>query len=155
GVLELVHEDVAETAPIVREQSSVVAPQLVRAQQQLGEVHNAGAGASLFVVRIELDELTTRRIVVVLEAARPPPFILVRIDEPLHLARHPAALVQVASLDQLLDQTLLILGVEDLESLHEARFAPVQPQQPMRQAMEGANPERAPGYPQQRLDAAP
>src|SRR6185312_3177861 len=57
--------------------------------------------------------------------------------------------------DQLLDQALLVFRVHDLEALDQAGFAPVQPQQPVRKAVEGADPERAPGDAQQRLDPPP
>src|SRR6185437_3921415 len=144
-----------ETAAIVPKQSRIVTPQLIRPQQQLREVHYAVTGAGLFIVDIQLDELPARGIVVVLEALRPTTLVLVRIDEPLHLARYPAALVQVARLDEFLDEALLVLGIEDLKTLHETRLAPVETQQPMGEPVERADPQRAAGYSQQRLDPAP
>ncbi len=152
GVLEFVHQHVAEAPAIVGQQRWVVAPELVGPQQQLGKVDGAVTGAGLLIVHVQLDELAASGIVVVLEVARPAPLFLVRIDEPLHLARRPARLIQIARLDQLLDHALLVFGIEDLKALHEPGVAPVEAQQPMRQAVERADPERAARYPQQRLD---
>src|SRR5207244_11554171 len=61
-------------------------------QQQLREVHDARARARGLVRGVEPDQLTARRIVLVLELPRAAAFVLVGIDEPLHLARHPARL---------------------------------------------------------------
>jgi len=58
---------------------------------------------------------------------RPAPLVLVVVDEPLHLARHPAALVELGRLEDFLDEALLVLGVEDLKALAEVRLAPVDP----------------------------
>ena len=54
----------------------------------------------------------------------------------------------------LLDEALLVLGVEDLEALRQAGLAPVQPQQAVRDAVEGADPQRAARHAEQLLDAA-
>src|SRR5947207_15722102 len=54
----------------------------------------------------------------------------------------------------LLDEALLILGVEDLEALSEIRLAPVQPQQPVCDAVKGADPQSAAGHTEQSLDAS-
>jgi hypothetical protein len=56
-------------------------------------------------------------------------------------------LVEVERLDDLLDEPQLILAVEDLEALRQAGFAPVQPQQPMREAVESAEPHGRPEPP--------
>ena len=53
----------------------------------------------------------------------------------------------------LLDQALLVFAVEDLEALRQARLAPVQAQQAVADAVEGADPERRGGQAELRLDA--
>ncbi len=141
-VLELIDQHVPEAMAIVIQQRRLVAPQFERPQQQLREVDHAGARAGLLVVRVQADQLAARRIVAVLEMLGPVALVLVRIDEPLHLAGHPAALIQALRLDEFLDQAQLILGVQDLEALDQARLAPMQPQQPVRNAVEGADPQR-------------
>src|SRR5204862_223315 len=83
------------------------------------------ARARCLVRGVEPDQLTARRIVLVLELPRAAAFVLVGIDEPLHLARHPARLVELRRPDDLLDEALLILGVADLEALSEVRLAPL------------------------------
>ena len=50
-------------------------------------------------------------------------------------------------------QPRLVLGVEDLEALRQPGLAPMQAQQPVREAVEGADPQRAAGIPEQGLDA--
>ena len=71
------------------------------------------------------------------------PFILVVIDEVLDLARHPARLVELHGLHDLLDEPQLIFAIENLEALRQARVAPVQAQQPVRDAVERAHPHVA------------
>ncbi|MNN07131.1 hypothetical protein D3C81_1199490 [compost metagenome] len=56
------------------------------------------------------------------------------------LAGRPALLVQAQLADHPLDQTLLVVAVENLEVLVQAGFLPVRTQQAMCQAVEGANP---------------
>src|SRR3546814_18154253 len=51
GVLELVHQQLAEALPVVRQQRRRVAQHLVRAQQDLGEVDQPGTVAALLVQR--------------------------------------------------------------------------------------------------------
>ncbi len=132
----------------------MVAPQLKGAQQQLGEVDHAGAAAGVLVGRIHLDHHAPRAVALVGERRWPPAFVLLRIDEVLQVLRHPACLVELECPDHLLDQAQLVLGVEDLEGLRQARLAPVQAQQAMREAVERADPKRAARHAEQRLDAA-
>src|SRR5580704_7705940 len=153
GVLELIHQHVTEAPAVMREQLRVVAPQLEGAQQQLGEVDDPGARARLLISRVQGDQLAARRIAAIGEPRRAASLVLLCVDEPLHLARDPARLVELPGADQLLDEALLVLGIHDLEALHQARLAPVDAQQAMRDAVEGADPERRGGNPQQPLDA--
>ena len=66
-VLEFVDEHVPEALAVVVQQRRVVAPYFVGAQQQLGEIHDAGAPAGLLVGLIDPDQLAPRRIAVVLQ----------------------------------------------------------------------------------------
>src|SRR5215831_19454767 len=90
-----------------------------------------------------------------LEVRRPAPLVLVVVDEPLYLARRPAALIELGRLEYLLDEALLVFGVEDLEALREVRLPPVHAQQTVSDAVESADPERGTGDPEQPLDAPP
>jgi hypothetical protein len=57
GVLELVHQQMAKALVlIVMQQFGVVQPQLVGAQQQLGEIDHVGALAGGFVGLVNLDQ---------------------------------------------------------------------------------------------------
>ena len=138
---------------VVREDRRVLEPQLVRAQQQLREIHHARALALRFVLRVELDQLPARRVVAVLQRRRAMAFILIVIDEVLDLARHPARLVELHGLHDLLDEPKLIFAIENLEGLRQPRVAPVQAQQPVRDAVERAHPHAASRNAQQLLDA--
>ncbi len=132
-----------EALAIVPQDFRAVAPQLVRAQQQFREIHHAGALALRFVLGVDADQLAARGIVGILERRGAEALILVVIDEPLDLARHPARLVELHGLDDLLDEPELILAVEDLETLRQVGVAPVQTQQPVRNAVKGAHPHPA------------
>ncbi len=107
------------------------------------------ARACLFVVRVELDELAAHGIAVVLQILRAAAFILVGVDEALHFARRPAVLVEILRLQHLLDEAALVFGVEDLEVLRQLRVAPVKAQQAVRDAVEGADPQRRAGQAEQ------
>ena len=154
GVLELVDQHVAETRPVVIDQPRHVLPQLVAAQQQLGEVHHAVAAARVLVCLVQADHLAPRGVAVVLQVLRAQPLVLLRVDEPRHLARHPARLVEAEAPDDPLHQPLLVLGVEDLEALRQAGLAPVHAQQPVRDAVERTDPERRRRNAELLLDAA-
>ena len=80
--------------------------------------------------------------------------VLLRVDEPQDLARYPARLVEIERLQDLAQHPRLILGIQDLKALRQARFAPMDAQQPMRQAVEGAQPHGAARQSQQGFDAA-
>src|SRR5882724_2922513 len=94
-------------------------------------------------------------IVAILQLWGSEPLILVGIDEPLNFARHPAGFVEILRADELLDQPLLVLGVQDLKSLRQPGLTPVQAQEPMSNAVECPDPQAASRNTQQLLDAAP
>ena len=82
------------------------------------------------------------------------PGVLVPVDEPLHLPGRPPGLVQLHGLQDALDEPQLVIGVEDLESLRQARFLPMCAQQAVRESMKGANPHGAGRDTEQRFQAA-
>ncbi len=151
-VLEFVHQDVAKARPVMVQQSGVVTPHLERTQEQLREIHHPGALAGLFVGLINPDQLAPGRIPIVLDVLRPNALVFLRVDEPQNFARNPAGLVQVERLQHLAQQARLIFGVENLEGLRQTRLAPVLAQQPMRQPVEGPDPERPARDSEQSLD---
>src|SRR5690349_19944784 len=65
--------------------------------------------------------------------------VLAVVDEPLQLARHPAALIELRGLEDPADEALLILGVEDLATLGGLGLAPVDTQQPVGDDVERAD----------------
>ena len=79
--------------------------------------------------------------------------VLLPVDEPLDLAWRKVVLIQAQALEHAADQEQLVPGIDDLESFREPCFAPVNSQQPVRQAMERADPEVPRGKTQQGFDA--
>ena len=140
GVLELIHQHMAEASLVVLEQAGVVAPQIQRTQQQLGEVDDASAGAGLFIGFVDLQLCGEEQITAGLDVAWTQAFVLLRVDPPLRLARRPALLIEAELADHPLDQALLVIGVENLEILRQLRLAPVSTQQAVGQAVKGAHP---------------
>ncbi len=132
GVLEFVHQHVAEAPLVVFQQARMVAPQVQRTQQQLGEVDHPGARAGLLVGLVDLQLGGEEQVAAGLDVLRAQAFVLLRVDPPLRLARRPALLVQAQLADHPLDQTLLVVGIEDLEILLQLRFLPVGTQKAMR-----------------------
>src|SRR3546814_4834907 len=70
GVLELVHQQLAEALPVVRQQRRRVAQHLVRAQQDLGEVDQPGTVAALLVQRVALEHHVRPFIAIGLDVLR-------------------------------------------------------------------------------------
>ena len=130
-----------------------LAPQLVAAQQQLGEVDDTVAAAGLLVRLIQADHLATGRVALVFQMRRTQALVLLGVDEPGDLLRHPSRLVELERADELAHEALLILGVENLEGLRQAGFAPMHSQQAVRDAVKGADPERRGRQVELRLDA--
>ena len=145
----------AEALLVVVQQHRVLQPQLVRSQQQLGEIDQPRALAALLVGGVDLEhggaeEVAGRR----LDVLRAPALVLLRVDPPGHLARREAAFIQLQIGADALEQPHLVVLVEHLERLGQARFLPVQAQQPVRQAVESAHPHAAGAVAQQRFDPA-
>jgi hypothetical protein len=151
-VLEFVHQYVPKSRAVMLQQIRIVAPHLECAQQKLREVHDAGAPAGLLVRLIDLDQLAPCRVAVILDVLGPDAFVFLGVDEPQYLARHPARLVEIERLQDFPQQACLIFRIEDLEGLRQAGLAPMLAQQPMCEAVEGADPEPPAGISQQGLD---
>ena len=153
GVLELVDQDVAEAVAVVRLDVAVVAAQLVSAQQQFGEIDQPARCALRFVRAVDAHEVALREIAHVHHRRRAPSFLFLRIDPAGDLLRHPLLFGKIEAADHALDQTYLIVGVENLEVLRQARVLPVQPQHAMRDAVKGADPHRPHRHAHEALDA--
>ena len=95
GVLEFIHQDMAETALVVAAQVIVVAKQLQHPQQHFIEVHQTGALTGFLIGQIDLlhgrgEQITAADI----HVRRAQPFVLLAVNEPGGLARRPALLIQ-------------------------------------------------------------
>ena len=117
GVLELVDQDMAEAALVMLQQAGIVAPQVEGAQQQFGEVNDAGTRASGLVGFIDAAHGGEEQVAAGLDALRADALVLLPVDEPLRLLGRPALFVEAQFTDHPLDQALLIVGVENLEVL--------------------------------------
>ena len=95
----------------------MVAPKLEGAQQQLGEINDAGALAVLLVVEVQLDQLSTRQVVSVLQRLGTMSLIFVAVDEPLNFTRNPASIIKILRLQDFFDDSQLIVGIQNLERL--------------------------------------
>src|SRR6185312_13679295 len=104
----------------VLQHGGIFQPQLVRAQQQFGEVHQAGATTGFLIGRVDVDESARYRVVAMLDAVRPLALVLPLVDLPAGLARRELRLVQPQPGHHALDQPLLVVGIQDLERLGEA-----------------------------------
>ena len=142
-----------KTPLVVSEQLRVVAPQFVRAQQQLRKIDQAAALADLLVATGTSDHLAPVRIALVVKVLRPQALVFLPVDEILNLAWHPAAVIDLEVLQQALDQPQLVVRVDDLKILRQPGFTPVTAQQPVRKAVKRADPEVIDRHVQQRLDA--
>ena len=138
----------------MREHIGTITQQLVRAQQQLGEIDAAAAIALFLIGLVQLDELTPVRIPIILQILGPQSVILARIDEPHDLFRHPAGFVEIQSLHDPADRAQLIFRVDDLKRLRQSGFAPMHAQQPMSDAVKGTDPQRRTRHAKQCFDAA-
>jgi hypothetical protein len=140
GVLELVHQQVAKSLAVVRQQRWVVAQQFMRAQQQLGEVDQAGASVAPRPGRRHRRAAAgPARSSPRLDVLGPRPSSFCALIHQADLARRvrprPAP-----GLHHALDQAQLVVAVQHLETLRQLRLLPVQAQQAVRQTMEGADP---------------
>ncbi len=142
-VLEFVDQQVAPAFAVMCEQLIVGEEQLVRAQQQLGEIDEARALALFFVSFVNVDERARQWIAFALERGGPLALVLGRVDEPRGLARRKARFVEAECGNRALDQALLVVAVENLERLRQLRLAPMLPQQAMGDAVERADREPA------------
>jgi hypothetical protein len=143
GVLELIDQDMREASLVVMQDVRPIAQYLQRAQQQIGEVERAATDPRGFVFAIDRDHLVLREVAGLGQVMRTQSLILLAIDEALDLARRPARFVDLQFLEQALDESKLIVGVEDLELLGQTRILPVCAQKAMRQTMEGTDPHAA------------
>jgi hypothetical protein len=130
----------------------VIREQLVGAQQQFREVHHAFPVALLVVGGVDVLH-APRELVGRVDLPCAQSVLLGAGDEPLNLARGKTFLVRVEALQQALDERELVLGVEDLEQLRQARLAVMRAQHAVAQAVEGADPHAARVDRQHRRDA--
>jgi|GEM_PF-1450627 len=154
GVLELVHQQMGEALAVMVEQGGVVAHRFQRTQQQLGEVDQPALAAELVIGVVQFQQLLAGGVVAGLDMARALAFFLAAIDVARHHARRPAGVVQPALAQQALDQTDLVVGVDDLEGLRQPGLLPVGAQQAVGDAVEGAEPHAGGAVTEQPLDPA-
>jgi hypothetical protein len=141
GVLEFVDQQIAPALLVVLQDRRLLQPQLVRAQQQFGEIHQARAAAGVFVGLVDLHQRARDRVMAVLDVVGALAFVFPAVDLPGGLARRETRFVQAEAGDHALDQPLLVVGIEDLEAFRQPRLAPVPAQQAVRDAVEGADGE--------------
>ena len=139
GILKLIHQNMPEAFLVVPPQRLVALQQLIRAQQQLGEVDHPFALALGLIGRIQLDP-PPRPVVPGFDRCRAQALLLLRVDEILQIPRRIFFVIHIERLEQALDRGLLVGGIENLEQLGQARVAVMAAQQAVAQAVEGADP---------------
>ena len=80
---------------------------------------------------------------ILLDVIRPKPFVLLATDKPLGLLRWPLALINLVFPYHPLDQSQLVVAVQNLEVLRQPSIFPVRTQQSVRDTMKGAEPKAA------------
>ncbi len=154
GVLKFVDQDVAEAALIVSSAFRPVAQQLDRAQQQLGEIDQAGALAVVLVALVDLDLAGLEVAAKMLDLTWAAAVVLVVIDEALDLARRMLAFVEFHVADHPANQAVLVFGVENLEGVGQIDLGGVHAQQAMADAVKGPDPQSVRTQIQQSPDPA-
>ena len=117
-------------------------PQLVRTQQQFGEIHQPAAVAVILVNLVDVHPGGRDRVIEMLDMLRPLALVLARIDEPLRLACRPMRLVHAFVANDAAQQALLVFGIENLEGFGQSGFLEMHPQQTMGDAVKRADPQR-------------
>jgi hypothetical protein len=111
-------------------------------QQQFGKVDHTLALALVVVGRVQLDA-APGIVVVGLDIARALALFLGMVDEVRDIARRELLVVDIERLQQALDGGQLVLRIEDLEGVRQARIAVMRSQHAVAQAMKGADPQAA------------
>ena len=155
GVLELVHEQVREPLLVLGEQVGLLAQHLPRPEQELGEVDEPARRARRLVGPVHLGHPPFPEVARLGEMAGAHPVLLLAVDEPLGLLGRPAPLVEVHLPHEPPHEAELVVAVGDLERLPEPRLLPVGAEEPVGDAVEGADPHPPDGALEDRLDARP
>jgi hypothetical protein len=95
------------------------------------------------------------RVAIVIQVLRAQAFVFLRVDKPLQFPRRVLTVVDLEAFQQPLEQPELVIGIDDLEILRQARLAPVPPEQPVRKAVKGADPQVLYRDVEQPLDPVP
>lgn len=145
GILEFVDQDIGKALAVVLQNMRLIQPQFVRAQQQLGEIHQPRPIAGFLIGLIHLLPGLLNRVAVALNMVRSQAFVFLAVDVPHRLTRRPLLLIEVHRLNQALKQAQLVFAIEDLEVLRQVGIKVMGAQQPVRQAVESADPHTALG----------
>ena len=143
GILELIHQNMAKTLLVMGKNMGLVQPELMGPQQQLGKIHQPGPITGLLIELIELEIGAGCGITERLYVPGPQTVILLVVDVAHHGAGRPLLLVEIEGAHHPLDETQLIVAIEDLEILRQIGIQMMSPQQTVGNAVEGAQPHAA------------
>jgi len=116
GVLELIDQNMSEALLVVGASGVIVAQKFEGAQQQLGEIDQPRSFAVVLVKAVDCDLLGLKGVVEAFDAVGTTPFFLVVVDEALHLTGREFAFIDFCIADNATYQTILVIGVKNLES---------------------------------------
>ncbi len=125
GVLEFVHQQMAESRAVMLLDGRIVAAQLKGTQQQFGEIHQTGAVASGLVGAVYAHQRALAEVAVGGKIFRSASFFLLAVDEPGDDFGRPLVFRQFQRFQNAFDKTRLVVSVEDLEVLRQLRVLPV------------------------------
>ena len=92
-----------EPIAIMRKEFRIIPPQLVGTQQQLCKIDHPAPPAGILVFTVDADHLLLEIVALVIDMVGTPAFILLRIDEPLHLPWRPLAVIEIQGFQDPLD----------------------------------------------------
>ena len=124
-VLKFVYQHKWETLLIMFENMGLVQPEFVGAQENFSKIHHAAALAVIFVGAINLQHGAHKRIAAVLNMLRAQAFIFLAVDIPLRLFMRPFVFVDIERLINALDQSQLVVAVQNLEVLRQFCILPM------------------------------
>ncbi len=141
-VLVLVHQDVAEPALIVGQHVRVLLEKFQAQQQQVTEIDGVQRPQPLLVGAVKRHQAAIRRLRAfggrnILRRQAP---ILPALDRGHQHPGRPAARIEPGRLDHLLQQALLVVGIQDGEAVFQTNGLRVPPQDADANRMERAEP---------------
>ncbi len=112
----------------------------MRPQQNLTKIDQPVTLTVLLIDVVELVQLTGKGVGRWDDMSGTTTFVFLAVDVPLDLFGWITTVVDIVLFHQALDQTYLIIAIQNLEVLRQLRFTPMLLQQPVSKPVEGTDP---------------